>query len=375
VAPVDPRRFNLDEVAAELGAWCAPRLVAARPVGRIELTLRAVARGTPVSIARHSLPAVRREVGRLLERRAVDLLHAEQLQAFPQTAPSRGRSLPVVLRAQNVESDLWAAAGPGRLLAVQARRLAAWEGQAVAVADLTLAVSAADAERLGSLAAARRGQPRIEVLPPPFPQRLEPQAPALAGAPAVVLLGSSGWPPNRDAVAWFEAEIWPAVRRTLPAAMLHVFGVEAGGGARGRGGAGAEAAARPGEDGIRRHPAPPDSAAAFARGSIHAVPLRFGSGVRMKVLEAWARGVPVVATPEAVAGLAAEDGREVLLARDAASFAGAIGRLHRDPGLAEALAAGGREALRLRHDPRYLARRLIAAYDEVLARRAGAGER
>jgi glycosyltransferase involved in cell wall biosynthesis len=388
VAPVDPRRFALPEVAAELGRWCEPRLVPARPAGRLASALRALGRDAPLSIVRHSLAAVRREVERLVARDRIDLLHAEQLQALPQAAPGRRRGLPVVLRAQNVESDLWAAAGSGRLLAAEARRLAAWEGRAVAAADLTLAVSAADAERLARLAApggggearvrgagpagvavevgSGPGGPRVEVLPPPFPERLEPPGAALPGAPAVVLLGSAGWPPNRDAAAWFLAEVWPSVRRALPAARLHIFGgAEAappGGSDRGDGGDG-------GEEGIHRHPPPGDSAIAFARGSIHAVPLRFGSGVRMKVLEAWARGVPVAATPEAVAGLAPEDGREVLVAHGAADFAAAISRLHHEPALAETLVEGGRRALRQRHDPGQAARRLLAAYEGVLARR------
>jgi hypothetical protein len=419
VAPVDPRRFALDAVAGELGRWCEPRLVPARPATRLAAATRSLVRHQPASIVRHSLAAVRREVERALARGRVDLLHAEQLQALPQTAPGRRLGLPVVLRAQNVESDLWAAAGRGWLLAAQARRLAAWEGGAVAAADLTLAVSAADAERLALLARlaplarsmpasmpAQAPHPRIEVLPPPFPERLEPQGEPLPGAPAVVVLGSGGWLPNRDALSWFLAEVWPAVRRALPAARLHVFGVSA---------AAAGEAAEPASDpaltadnaarapasdsalaaglapepatfparpvaaapaafdpasGVHHHPAPTDSAAAFARGSIHAVPLRFGSGVRMKVLEAWARGVPVVATPEAVAGLAVEAGREALVAREPAALAAAIARLHHEPGLAQGLVEAGRRALRLRHDPEQTTRRLLAAYERVLGRGA-----
>ena len=73
--------------------------------------------------------------------------------------------------------------------------------------------------------------------------------------------------------------------------------------------------------------------------------------MRIKILEAWARGVPVVATPAALAGLEAEDGREALVARDAGEFAAAIGRIHREPALAAALVEAGRRARRERHDP------------------------
>jgi glycosyltransferase involved in cell wall biosynthesis len=84
--------------------------------------------------------------------------------------------------------------------------------------------------------------------------------------------------------------------------------------------------------------------------------------VRIKILEAWARGVPVVATPAALAGLEAQDGREALVTRDASEFARAIARLHREPGLAAALVEKGRQARRERHEPKRIAEQLVAEY-------------
>lgn len=104
--------------------------------------------------------------------------------------------------------------------------------------------------------------------------------------------------------------------------------------------------------------------------AVLAVPLRIASGVRMKILEAWARGVPVVGTPEAVAGLGAHHGRELLVAEDAAGFTAAFLRLHREPSLARSLVAGGRAALRSRHAPRETTRALLGVYQEAVARGA-----
>jgi hypothetical protein len=382
VAPVDPRRHALETAAAALASWCEPQLVLARPAGVASSLLRSAGHRQPLTISRHTLPAVRRRVEGLLAARRFDLVHAEQLQALPQAlAPARASHRPAVLRAQNVESALWAAA-PGRPQALEARRLAAWEGRAVAGVDATAALTAIDAAALRRLAAAA-GSPRARVVevPAPFAAELPPGPGGLPGQPAVAVLGSRGWRPNEDAVAWFTGEIWPVVRRDLPAAELHVFGVAgappASGGAAPPAAVPAPAvvpdarsvagATRDAGRGITWHAAPADSAAAFACGSIHAVPLRFGSGVRMKVLEAWARGVPVVATPEGAAGLDAADGVELLVARDAADFAAAFRRLREEPGLAAALAAGGRAALRRRHDPATVARRLLGLYAEVLA--------
>jgi hypothetical protein len=359
VAPVDPARFDLGSVASALRPLCTPRLVPARPAGRLPTLARAAGRGMPLSVARHALPAVRREVDRLLAAERFEVIHAEQLQALPQVPWEGGP--PVVLRAQNVESALWAAAarrrgGPaGSLLALEARRLAAWEGRAVRGTAATVALTLEDAAELAGLAGSAAAG-KVRVVAAPFLASLPLGGPPFPGDPAVVLLGSAGWLPNADSAAWFRSEVWPAVRAALPGAALHLFGADEKGDPTA---------------GITVHPAPGDSGDAFPARSILAVPLRIASGVRMKILEAWARGVPVVGTPEAVSGLGAEDGRELLVARDAAAFAAALVRLQREPTLARSLVAAGRTALRERHDPAAVTARLVAVYAEVRPRGAG----
>ncbi|MBV8202056.1 MAG: glycosyltransferase, partial [Acidobacteria bacterium] len=226
VAPVDSRRHASETVAAALAPWCEPQLVTARPAGVASSLLRSAGHRQPLTISRHTLPAVRRRVEGLLAARRFDLVHAEQLQALPQAlAPARASHRPAVLRAQNVESALWAAI-PGRPHTLEARRLAAWEGRAVAGVDATAALTAIDAAALRRLAAAA-GSPaaRVVEVPAPFAAELPAGPGGLPGEPAVAVLGSRGWRPNEDAIAWFTGEIWPAVRRALPAAELHVFGI------------------------------------------------------------------------------------------------------------------------------------------------------
>jgi hypothetical protein len=359
VAPVDPAGFDLQKVKEALSAWCTPRLVPAAPASPFAALLRAGCSGMPLSIARHTLASVRREVARCLAAERFDLVHAEQLQALAQAAPAVSCRLPVVLRAQNVESDLWREAARrrggwrGALLAVEARRLARWEGEAVRRAAVTLALTAEDAARLSALAGpggpggrGDRGD-RIGVVRAPFPELPAAAGERLAGEPAVAVLGSRGWVPNEDGVAWFLAEVWPAVAAALSGAILHLFGAAPHG---------------PLPPRVVLHPAPRESTEAFRPGAVLAVPLRIASGVRMKILEAWARGVPVVGTPAALAGLEAVDGREALVASEAASFVRAFTRLQEEPGLAARLAAEGRQARRERHDPAQVTADLLAAY-------------
>jgi glycosyltransferase involved in cell wall biosynthesis len=171
-------------------------------------------------------------------------------------------------------------------------------------------------------------------------------------------MGSATWGPNRSGAAAFVAQDWPRVRAVCPGARLHVFSLPA---------------LAPASDGVEAHPAPAQSREAFPAGAVLVVPLAVASGVRMKVLEAWARGVAVVATPAAAAGLGAEPGRELLVAEGAAGFAGAIRQLAGEPGLGPALVAAGRALLRRRHDPAAVARTLAGIYAEVAGSGAAPG--
>ncbi|MES1242728.1 MAG: glycosyltransferase, partial [Acidobacteriota bacterium] len=335
-------------------AGCRTTLVAPdlKPADPKRVAFRSVLSGHPLAIARHLQPTLAQEVERRLLAERFDLVHVEQLQALPQAEAAFRLGVPVVLREQNVESDLWAATAArtpglkGRLLGIESRRLARWEGKAVRRVAATLPLTEEDASRLRFLSG---GIGRIRVVRAPFPD-LPPGPSPLPGDPPLVLLVSRGWLPNEDSVAWFLREVWPAVRVEAPGAVLHVFGADPG--------------STPPAAAVH-HPAPQDSAEAFAPGSILAVPLRIASGVRMKILEAWARGVPVVGTPAAVAGLEAEDGRELLVAADARDFARAVARLHREPGLARSLVEEGRRARLERHDPARVAADLLAVYRGV----------
>lgn len=147
--------------------------------------------------------------------------------------------------------------------------------------------------------------------PPPFPSELSPADHPLPGEPSLVLLGSGGWLPNREGTRWFLEEVWPEIRAKVPGALLHLFAAERD---------------RPEKlpAGVVPHPPPADTRDAFAPNAILVVPLRIASGIRMKILEAWARGVPVVATPEAAAGLEVEEGREMMVASSGEAFTQAV---------------------------------------------------
>jgi glycosyltransferase involved in cell wall biosynthesis len=217
---------------------------------------------------------------------------------------------------------------------------------------ITLALSMRDATRLRALAGRDALVRHVAV---PIETVLPPADTPLDGDPPIVLLGSVGWTPNRDAVSWFVGECWPAVRAGVPTARLHVIG---------------ERPASPLPEGATASPPIADSRAAFPNRAIFVVAARVTTGVRVKILEAWARGVPVVSTSAGASGLGAEPGGNLLIADDPPAFARAIGLL-RDETLRATLVAGGRARLAADHDPQRIARQVEAAYEDAIARHAG----
>lgn len=83
----------------------------------------------------------------------------------------------------------------------------------------------------------------------------------------------------------------------------------------------------------------------LARAAVFACPLQLGSGIKNKILQAWAMGRAVVATPQCLGGLSAEDGRNILVRSESRGFADAVCELLADPERAAALGAAGRETV------------------------------
>lgn len=356
VAPVDSGKALSEVSTTLLEAHIRPELVSCPRASPLVTAARALWTRTPWTLAAHRSPAIEARVEALASRGHFEVIHAEQLQTWPQTAAARRKhGIPVLLRAQNVESDLWKqVATKARmpkilrgLLRREAARLASREGEAVRKAAAVTALTVEDAMRLSTLAAGRH----VWITRAPFPDRLPAGRSNLDGDPALTFFGSGGWWPNRDAATWLSSDLWPTVRRALPEARLHVHGSGDALDATG--------------PGVVRHPGVPDSRDAFAPGSILLVPLRVASGVRIKILEAWARGTLVAATPEAVAGLPEESAEAILVFRHAEELVEGLSRLRESRGLREQRRRIGRELLRRHHDPARIARDLQNIYQTL----------
>jgi len=172
----------------------------------------------------------------------------------------------------------------------------------------------------------------------------------------MLFLGSWRHDPNRIAVDWFMRHVMPLITAEEPRAKLTIVGSDP--------------------------PAPhlyADYAAhmemlgfvedvrdPLARYSLFACPILSGSGVRVKLLEAFAAGIPVVSTRVGAEGLASKDGEFCALADDPAGFAARVVALLRDPEKAAAMAQRARAEVEANWDMAVITRRLVDGYRELV---------
>lgn len=234
-------------------------------------------------------------------------------------------------------------------LRLRAARLARLQREMVRRANATLICSPDDRNRL---IACGHDPARIRIVPN-APPDLDPLAPRRVspGEPyRLLFIGALGYSPNIDALQWFVRDIWPKIRaRDGRRVELEIVGY----------GAGDEVRALSGVPGVRVTGEVATVTPCYARADMLVAPIRSGGGTRIKILEAFAIGRPVVATTRAAEGLPVADGRELLIADRPDDFARAVGRLIDDKGLGARLVAHGLELVaRMRGIPQA---RLLAA--------------
>jgi glycosyltransferase involved in cell wall biosynthesis len=186
------------------------------------------------------------------------------------------------------------------------------------------------------------------------PLSLDPRyyvAAPLDGPPVVGIVGTAYWPPTAAAMRKLVDVVWPEVRRRVPDARLVVAG-------RGTDRLGLSA-----EENVQCLGEIP-SAAEFLRGlSVLLFPLERGSGMKVKVLEAIASGVPVVTTPAGAEGIAAGEG--VVIEEDDSALAAATAQLLGNADERVRRGAAGRAAFEAGYSPVPATRPLIDLYERM----------
>lgn len=305
------REPHASDPAAALPAGLASR------TGVVELPRHA--RTLPARVHRNALRLIRGvpplwdrfagfepQVAAFVEGHQYDVAIIEHFWCAPYLRALRPAATRVVMNLHNIESALHhrfgtAEGGPARWAHTRfAHAYQQLEREWLPQFDLLLAASEDDARALHAA--------NTIVYPNALPLRAhpsahpQPTAPRAEPAPIIAFSGNMEYHPNVQAVRWFAREIWPRVLQSHPTAQWLLIGKNEH----------AIQSAIAGTRQVRCTGMVEDAIAELSRATLAIVPLLSGSGTRLKIIEAWAAGVPVVSTPLGAEGLGLPTGPPVL---------------------------------------------------------------
>ncbi len=243
---------------------------------------------------------------------------------------------------------------------VESRRYRRFERRYCQQFDLVVTVSADDEAWVR-----RNYQPRrVTSVPIPVDSSyFAPMAHVPDATTRIVFTGMMNHPPNIDAVCFFAMHVLPHVRAAIPKAEFWIVGRDPA----------------PEVQDLTRLPGVTvtgfieDIRPQLAQAAVVVVPLRFGSGMRQKILEAWAMQKCVVSTTIGAEGLQYQNGLNLLIADGVDAFANAVIQSLRDPDLRRSIAHAGRETVLSQHDPESLNAKYRSALRVALRERRRMG--
>jgi glycosyltransferase involved in cell wall biosynthesis len=316
--------------------------------------VRAALRGEPPETAQYRAP----ELEALIRAGDYDVLHIEESILAPYAAGMpTDRRRPRLLTLHNVhfvQEARLAAIEPDAVARLRRRFYGAWmrayEPRMAARFDRVIAVTEDDRRALTDRAPGLR----VDVVPNGVDTKALQPLPTPEGPPGLLFVGSMFYRPCVDGAVWLVREILPLLRRTRPDLQVWLVGKGPTDEVRALAGPGVHVVGEV-----------DDLQPWYARATLAVAPLRAGGGSRLKILEAMAYGRAVVSTTIGAEGLELNDGTNVAIADDTATFAARIGALLDDPVARGTMAQTARRLVEGRYDWDDLAARLLTLYDEL----------
>ncbi len=314
-------------------------------------------------ITSSSDPALTRLISDAVSRLRPDVMHLEGGGLAP-VLGSDSVSVPAVLSVHDSKALRYldfAAYSTGarariglKLLAIIARR---HERRWFRYADRVVAASPFDADALSVSVS------RDRIVSIPYGVDLEYYARQVPPKPGrIVFTGSMNWPPNEDAAEHFARDIMPAIQSRIPDASFWIVGADPSARVQ-------NLASIPG---VHVTGTVADIRPWIWSAAVYASPLRFGLGVKNKILEAMASGAAIVATTRSLSGTPMIDGRDAMIADDDQQFAEAVVRLLSDATLRDSMGREARRKAEAEYSWDSITAKLEELYREITTRRQAA---
>ena len=319
----------------------------------------------PYNVARFVSAAVSTRLAGLLRAERFDIVQLEGTFVAPYVADVRQHApgVPVVLRAHNLECQIWERLARGERRLVRraylhhlARGLRQFETWLAPTFDAIAAITEPDRQQWAALAG-----PAVRTVTVPAGvdrTRFRPDPAIRPAARTVAVIGSLNWQPNLEGLRWLLTAVWPLVRARVPDLTLHIAGSHPP--------AWLTELVAPG---VVVHGFVPSAADFLHQHPVLLVPLLSGGGMRIKIIEAMTLGRCVLTTTVGGEGIDGTDGREWLVADTPAAWADTLTRCFGAAPDLDPAAIGRAAAARAAqcYDNAIIITRFEALYAELLA--------
>ncbi len=313
--------------------------------------------GESYHVRRYRSEAFAKRLRSILEQEEFDVIHMESPFLTPYLPLIRSLSkAKVVLRAHNVENIIWkrvAESTPHGLRRWYLKHLSltlrAYELEHINDYDGVVCITRNDADYF------KQNGCRRPVTAIPFGVEPEECMGVTVEPASLFHIGAMDWMPNRESIEWLLDEVWPVVHREVPQAHLYLAGRKM-----------PERWMHAAIDGVSVVGEVPDAGYFIAGKQINVVPLRSGSGIRVKIIEAMAAGKAVVTTSVGAQGIEYTDGENLLIADTPEQFARQIKRLVDDQDYCAKVGEAAARLVAEQYDVKTLTDRLLRFYEEIL---------
>jgi len=297
--------------------------------------LRSLADGSmPLQCAYFRSPRFRQLFQQVLDRFAPDALYAVMVRILPNATEYQGHLFVDMVDSMGLNFGRRAGMQKGLkgwLLRIEAGRVAAYEKAAAERADKCFVVSSIDQQAIGS--------DHVRVLPLGIDVQRFNKPLEQTSEPLIAFTGNMFYQPNVDAILWFVDHCWPAIKAAVPGVRLVIVGNRP-----------QPSVVALGEDpAINVMGRVPSVAAILKTAAVAIAPMRSGSGMQFKILEAMACGIPVVATTIGQGDIGCVAGADILVRDTGAEFAREVVALLQDSALRHKIGDAGYQYVQENH--------------------------
>ncbi len=319
--------------------------------------VRSLLTGQPWMMVRDNRRPMWRLMDRLATEQHFDLVHADQLNMaqYAERMPHSFRVLDAHNALWVLYQRLWETMKPGPkkwLLGRDWRLLKRYEGHICREFDAVLAVSEKDRAALEEAAGHPLG---IRVVPIAV-NTDEATVIERTTGPYILHMGTMYWPPNIDAVKWFVNRVYPIIRQQRPDVQFDVVGAKPPRELLALNNAGL---------GVNVTGYVEDPKSYQERAAVMVVPLLAGGGMRVKILNALAAGIPIVSTRLGYEGIDVSPGKDILIGDTPDAFAAQVLRVLNDRALGTQLSTNGRKLVEKKYDHNTALRPLDEVYAQA----------